>query len=157
MLNLTLERKYLSPLWKSRKLLFSGLPINGNPAGGVHDIYNVTDLILRCNIAGFPNPRIEWSKNSFFYNSGTNLSIPVNTTIASGTYTCVVGNSEGKDEENIEINIIQPPNIKSNYEKFHNLTEFESFDLECPVTGQLDKVVWLMVSWFSELTNVYIF
>lgn len=121
----------------------TGFASDGLLYGATNDIYNTTTATLRCKTTGFPKPTILWYKVPFHYGSGETLSIPI-TGDFSGLFTCVAKNSEGTVDEHIDVNIIDPLKIKP-YQKDYNLTEFKSFDLECPVTGQLDNVVWLMV------------
>ncbi|XP_064420214.1 hemicentin-2 [Latimeria chalumnae] len=111
-------------------------------------------VILSCEASGVPRPSIRWIKDGIQIESsmewrlssgGRQLQINRLQLSHSGTYTCVVINSEGEARKHYILSVQVPPAIiDSDVPAEHGVLENEEMSLECVVTGTPRPAVrWL--------------
>lgn len=113
---------------------------------------NASEIILKCNATGHPDPRISWRRekhkllpNKRAFSLGNVLKIRNITKDHQGTYFCVADNGVGGDRRAISVEVEYPPSIKVIKERVGQALNYNQ-DLVCSV----ESFPSAAISWFKE-------
>ncbi|XP_074593391.1 lachesin-like [Brevipalpus obovatus] len=113
---------------------------------------NASEIILKCNATGHPEPRISWRRekhkllpNKRAFLLGNILKITNITKDHQGTYFCVADNGVGGDRRAISVEVEYPPSIRVIKERVGQALNYNQ-DLVCSV----ESFPSAAISWYKE-------
>ncbi|XP_074604394.1 lachesin-like [Brevipalpus obovatus] len=113
---------------------------------------NASEIILKCNATGHPEPRISWRRekhrllpNKRAFLLGNILNITNITKDHQGTYFCVADNGVGGDRRAISIEVEYPPSIRLIKDRVGQALNYNQ-DLVCSV----ESFPSAAISWYKE-------
>lgn len=108
------------------------------------DIVNVKNLYLLCEANGNPKPTITWRNGGSVIGNSEKISIDVSKKLTFNTYECEATNNIKTVKSEIKLKVILPPKILSYTAKLA-FSEKKRLTISCPVTGDLDSIIWFSV------------
>ena len=127
------------------------------------------EIILICEVRGFPVPTVTWlykntpvNFNMFpgIYQMGTNLVIPVTSSAMTGDWTCEAKSSVGDAVKTYNLDILLPPTIQTQKKNMvKEIVETGDIVLDCIVDGEpKPTITWklngrLLDPYFSDLSE----
>lgn len=98
--------------------------------------------IVSCVSHGFPEPDIWWTFNDKEIYEGHDLN--VTSLMPSGVYTCVAENTEGKAEQEFNVEILKKPELREDFDETENsqsVPEGDTLELICPFKNY-ESFIW---------------